>query len=148
MSAGTAQLIRRQTDGHEYQYGGNSMRGVRAISIDPAKETIAVLEISPETRLLRRFFGVTPSVALRLTKRDVLLTAGLEDGEAFTIGGSRAIIGPALIVGRRIGPGERGQARTNLDDVVKMLRWTSVGAPVCSGPVTRTSMRAIVDPPH
>jgi hypothetical protein len=124
------------------------MGGIRAISIDPTTKAIAKFEISPETRLLRGLFGVAPTVSLQLTKGDVLLTAGLKYGEAFTVGGSRPIIGPGLIVGRRIGPGERGPARVVLDDVVTMVRWTLVEAPVRSVPSPPTSMRAIVIDPR
>ncbi|MET4260021.1 hypothetical protein ABIC09_004981 [Bradyrhizobium sp. S3.12.5] len=105
------------------------MRGIRAISIDPAARSIAAIEISPETRSLSDFFGERPMVALRLPKGDALLTAVREYGEAFTVGGSRPLVGPALIVGHRSAPGERASARIALADVVTMVRWTSIQKP-------------------
>jgi hypothetical protein len=81
---------------------------------------------------------------MKLPKGDILL-AGLEEhAEAFIIGGSRPIAGPGLIVGRRTGPGERGPALIRLDDVVTMVRWTSIGV----RPKPPRAMRAIVIDPE
>jgi hypothetical protein len=124
------------------------MRGIRAISIDPAARSITAIEISPETHLLSGFFGEKPKMAAKLPKGDALLTTVREYGEAFTVGGSRPIVGPGLIVGRRNGPGDRASVRVALDDVVTMVRWTSVEKPPRPVlPPPPASVRAIVIDP-
>jgi hypothetical protein len=124
------------------------MRGIRAVSIDPAARSITTIEISPETRSLSGFFGEKPIVAAKLPKGDVLLTTVREYGEAFTVGGSRPIVGHGLIVGRRGEWGWRASAHIPHGDVVTMVRWTSVEKP--SRPVLPpppASVRAIVIDP-
>lgn len=124
------------------------MRGIRAISIDPALRLLTAIEFSPETRSLSEFFGAKPIMAAKLPKGDVLLTTAREYGEAFTVGGSRPIVGHGLIVGRRGEWGQHTSARIALDDVVTMVRWTSVAKP--TGPVLPpppASVRAIVIDP-
>ncbi|MDA9422910.1 hypothetical protein [Bradyrhizobium sp. CCBAU 53380] len=121
------------------------MRGIRAISIDPAAQSITAIEISPETRFVSSFFGSKPKVAAKLPKGDALLTTVREYGEAFTVGGSRPVVGPGLIVGRRNGPGDRASVRIALADVVTMVRWTSVEMPPRPVlPPPPASVRAIV----
>jgi hypothetical protein len=66
-----------------------------------------VTDISPETRLIKAHFCEQPRIAARLPKGDVLLAGSREDTAAFSIGGSRLIEGPALIVGRLTGPVDR-----------------------------------------
>lgn len=124
------------------------MRGIRAISIDPAVRSITAIEISPEKWSLRQFFGEKPIVTAKLPKGDVLYKAARECGEAFTVGGSPPIVGHGLIVGR---PGEwgwRGSARVALADVVTMVRWTSVERPSSPTHTPPESMRAIVNDPN
>jgi len=125
------------------------MRGIRAISIDPAARSITAIEISPEMRLLNGFFGEKPKVAAKLPKGDALLTTAREYGEAFTVGGSRPIVGPGLIVGRRNGPGDRSSVRVTLNDVVTMVHWTTVEKPPRPVlPPPPESVRAIVIDPR
>jgi hypothetical protein len=119
---------------------------VKAISIDPMQKLVAVMDISPEVRLIKAHFGEPPRIAARLPKGDVLLTGTREDTAAFSIGGSRPIEGPALIVGRLTGPGERGPARAALDAVITMVRWATLEKVVPPSPPTR--MRAILIEPE
>ncbi|MDA9415572.1 hypothetical protein XI04_20735 [Bradyrhizobium sp. CCBAU 11430] len=65
------------------------MRGIRAISVDPAARSITAIETSREVRLLRDFFRQKPKLAARLPKGDSLLITAMEYGEAFTVGGTR-----------------------------------------------------------
>ncbi|MDA9465228.1 hypothetical protein [Bradyrhizobium sp. CCBAU 53415] len=110
--------------------------------------SIAAVEISPEARMLRSFFGEKPKLAARLPKGDSLLTTALGYGEAFTVGGTRPLVGPGLIVGRRGEWGHRSSARIALDDVVTMVRWTSVELPPRPTlPEPPASVRAIVIDP-
>jgi hypothetical protein len=46
--------------------------------------------------------------------------------EAFTVGGTKPIVGPALLVGRRKEFSEHAAARTSLDVVRSMIRWTLI----------------------
>jgi len=71
-----------------------------------------VTDISPETRLIKAHFCEQPRIAARLPKGDVLLAGSREDTAAFSIGGSRLIEGPALIVGRHWPGGQRGRRRS------------------------------------
>lgn len=50
---------------------------IKAISIDPTARPITAIEISPEARLLRDFFGEKPKLAARLPKGDSLLTTAV-----------------------------------------------------------------------
>jgi hypothetical protein len=118
---------------------------MKAISIDPKQKSVTVTHISPETRLIKDHFGEPPRIVARFPKGDVLLAGTREDTAAFSIGGSRTIEGPALIVGRSTGPGERGPARTALNAVITMVRWTTLEKVV--QPEPPKSMRAIlIDP--
>ncbi|MGO4511082.1 hypothetical protein AB4Z51_29150 [Bradyrhizobium sp. 2TAF36] len=124
------------------------MRGIRAISIDPAARSITTIQISPEKWSLRAFFGEKPIVTAKLPKGDVLLKTVREHGEAFTVGGSRPIVGNGLIVGRPGEWGRRVSARIALDDVVTMVRWTSIEKPVPPVlPPAPESVRAIIIDP-
>ncbi|WMT73324.1 hypothetical protein [Bradyrhizobium sp. Ash2021] len=116
---------------------------MKAILIDPDAKSVTRIEISTDARL-DDYFDEKPQLAMKLPKGDILL-AGLEEhAEAFIIGGSRPIAGPGLIVGRRTGQGERGPALVRLDDVVTMVRWTSIGV----RPKPPRAMRAIVIDPE
>ena len=116
---------------------------MKSILIDPNAKSVARIDISPEARL-SDYFGEKPRVAAKLPKGDVLIAGVQERAEAFIIGGSQPIAGPGLIVGRRIGPGERSPAHVRLDEVVTMVRWTAIkvrlGAPA--------AVRAIVIDPE
>ena len=81
---------------------------------------------------------------MRPPKGDVLLAGVQEHASAFVIGGSSPIAGRGLIVGRRTGPGVRGPARISVDDVVTMVRWTSIKV----SPKPPVAMRAIVIDPE
>jgi len=116
---------------------------MKAILIDPHMKSVARIDISPGARL-REYFGEKPRVAARLPKGDVLFAGVGRDRAAFTIGGSHPITGPALIVGRPNGPGERGAAHVRLADVVTMVRWTTVDVP----PKLPITVRAIVVDPE
>jgi hypothetical protein len=50
-------------------------------------------------------------VAARFPNGDVLLAAPSESTQAFTVGGSRPIVGSAVLVGRRLPFGEHAPAR-------------------------------------
>jgi hypothetical protein len=117
---------------------------MKAILLDPSAEMISEIDLHPRTALVNAYFSEKPKEIARLPKGDVLLAGG-EDTDAFVIGGMGPIAGPGLIVGRRIGPGERGPALVKLDDVIKMVRWTSVERSECAD--KRAKVRAIaIDP--
>ncbi|GAA0023112.1 hypothetical protein JOE51_004152 [Bradyrhizobium japonicum] len=121
----------------------NEFDSIKAILIDPQMKSVARIDISKDARL-SKYFGEKPRVAMKFPKGDVLFAGVQERAEAFTIGGSRPIPGSGLIVGRRIGPGERGPAHVRLADVVTMVRWTTVDAP----PKPPATVRAIVIDPE
>ncbi|MCK1604970.1 hypothetical protein IVB02_27120 [Bradyrhizobium sp. 166] len=116
---------------------------MKAILIDPHMKSVVRIDISPGARL-SDLFGEKPRVAVKFPKGDVLFAGIQERAEAFTIGGSRPIAGSGLIVGPRIGPGERGPAHVRLADVVTMVRWTAVDVP----PKPPATVRAIVIDPE
>lgn len=116
---------------------------MKAILIDPHMKSVARIDISPGARL-SDFFGEKPQAAAKLPKGDVLFAGVGRDAAAFTIGGSVPIAGPGLIVGRRIGPRDRGPAHVRLADVVTMVRWTTVDMP----PKPPVTVRAIVIDPE
>ncbi|MDA9436227.1 hypothetical protein [Bradyrhizobium sp. CCBAU 51627] len=116
---------------------------IKAILIDPQMKSVARIDISKNARLTH-YFGAKPRAAMKFPKGDVLF-AGIEEcEEAFTVGGSRPIPGPALIVGRRSGPGERGPVHVRLAEVVTMVRWTTVDVL----PKPPATVRAIVIDPE
>jgi hypothetical protein len=117
---------------------------MKSILIDPNLKSIARIDISKDARL-SDYFGEKPQVSAKLPKGDVLYAGVEARAEAFILGGSRPIAGPGLIVGRRTGPGERGPALVRLDDVIAMVRWTTVDVP----PKPPATVYAIlVDPEH
>jgi hypothetical protein len=116
---------------------------MKAILIDPSAKTVTRIDTSADARP-SDYFDEKPQVVMKLPKGDILLAGLQEHSEAFIIGGYRPIAGPGLIVGRRTGPGERGPARIRLDDVVTMVRWTSIEL----GPKPPVAMRAIVIDPE
>lgn len=116
---------------------------MKAILNDPNTKSVATIDISKDARL-SYYFGEKPRVAMKFPKGDVLFVGVQQRAEAFIIGGSRPIGGPGLIMGRRIGPGERGPAHVRLADVVTMVRWTTVDMP----PKPSATVRAIVIDPE
>ncbi|MBR0950340.1 hypothetical protein [Bradyrhizobium canariense] len=116
---------------------------MKAILIDPSKKSVARIDISQDARL-SDYFGEKPRLTMRFPNGDDLFAGVQERAEAFIIGGSRPIAGSGLIVGRRIGPGERRPALVRLDDVVTMVRWTTVDLP----PKPPLTVRAIVVDPE
>lgn len=125
------------------------MRGIRVVSIDPAVRSIDVIKIGPEKHSLTEFFGERPIVAEKLPRGDVLLATASEYGKGFTVGGSRPIVGRALIVGRPEEWGHRCSALVSLEDVVTMVRWISVERPPERVlPPPPVSVRAIVLDPE
>ncbi|WP_063994381.1 hypothetical protein [Bradyrhizobium sp.] len=115
---------------------------MKAIAIDPKLKTVAMTDVSPETRLIKAHFGERPRIVARLPKGDVLLAGTREDTAAFSIGGSGPIEGPALIVGRLTEWGDRRPARVDLNAVITMVRWTTVEKVLLPEPPIR--MRAIL----
>jgi hypothetical protein len=99
---------------------------MRAILVDPVQRTIARTEAHFDGRFVGDCFASYPRMAARFPNGDVLLTAPTDATEAFSIGGSKAVVGPALLVGRRNVFGEHAPARTSLDNLRSMIRWTSV----------------------
>jgi hypothetical protein len=116
---------------------------MKAILIDPDAKSVITIDISKDARL-SDYFGERPHVAMRLPKGDTLFAGVQEHAEAFIIGGSQPIGGPGLIVGRRAGPGERAPALIRLEDVVKMVRWTTIEV----RPKPPAAVRAIVIDPE
>jgi len=98
---------------------------MRAIAIDPVEQTTSVTEVHCETRLIAKRFQSRANSVARFPNGDVLLAGVSNATHAFIVGGSKPIVGPALLVGRRLPFGEHAPARTSLDDVRSMIRWTS-----------------------
>lgn len=116
---------------------------MKAILIDPNARSVVRIDISKDARL-SDYFGEKPRMAIKFPKGDVLFAGVQERAEAFIVGGCRPIAGPGLIVGRSIGPGERGPAHVRLDDVVTMVRWTAIEV----RPKAPAAVRAIVIDPE
>jgi hypothetical protein len=122
---------------------------MRAIAVEPAQRTIAVIEVHFDGRVIAERFASHPRVVARFPNGDVLLAAPTDATEAFTVGGSKPIVGSALLVGRRNVFSEHAAARTSLDDVRSMVRWTSVERKIESTPPARPSkVRTIVIDPE
>jgi hypothetical protein len=119
---------------------------MRAISVDPVQRTIAATEVHSNARVIAERFASYPRVAARFPNGDVLLAALTDATEAFTVGGSKPIVGSALLVGRRNVFSEHAAARTSLDDVKSMVRWTSVERKI--EPARPCRVRAIVIDPE
>jgi hypothetical protein len=83
---------------------------MRAILVDPVQRTIALTEAHFDGRFVGDCFASYPRMAARFPNGDVLLTAPTDATEAFSIGGSKAVVGPALLVGRRNVFGEHALA--------------------------------------
>lgn len=116
---------------------------MKAILIDPNMKSAARIEISRDARL-SDYFAEKPRIAMKFPKGDALFAGIQGRAEAFSIGGSRPIAGPGLIVGRRDRLGERTPALVRLDDVATMVRWTVVEMP----PRAPAEVRAIVIDPE
>ncbi|OSI73301.1 hypothetical protein [Bradyrhizobium canariense] len=116
---------------------------MKAILIDPNTKSVARIDISKDARL-SEFFGEKPRIAMKFPKGDILFAGVQGRAEAFTMGGSRPIAGPGLIVGRRMEPRERSPALVRLDDVVTMVRWTAIEV----RPKPPAAVRAIVIDPE
>jgi hypothetical protein len=99
---------------------------MRAILVDPAQRTIVLTKAHSDVGFIGDCFASHPRMAVRFPNGDVLLAAPTDATEAFSVGGSKAVVGPALLVGRRNVFGEHAPARTSLADLRSMVRWTSV----------------------
>ncbi|TYL84330.1 hypothetical protein [Bradyrhizobium cytisi] len=118
---------------------------MKAVLIDPAAKTVNVVYLHSVSRATNKFFSEKPTPVLKLPRGDVLLAAAAEEGDAFVLGGSRPIGGPGLIVGRKLGAGERAPVRVDPDLLRQMVRWTSIEKSETAE--TRTVVRAIeIDP--
>jgi hypothetical protein len=118
---------------------------MRAIAIEPAERSIAVTEVHFEVHVIAERFASPPRAVARFPNGDVLLAAPTEATEAFTVGGSKPIVGPALLVGRRNEFSEHAAARTSLDVVRSMVRWTSVERKI--EPARPSKVRVVVIDP-
>jgi hypothetical protein len=98
---------------------------MRAIAIDPVEQTTSVTEVHCEKRLISKRFQSRAHSVARFPNGDILLAGQSNATHAFTVGGSKPIVGPALLVGRPLPFGEHAPARTSLDDVRSMVRWIS-----------------------
>ena len=116
---------------------------MRAIAVEPAQRTIAVTEVHFDGRVIAERFASHPRVVVRFPNGDVLLAAPTDATEAFTVGGSKPIVGSALLVGRRNVLSEHAAARTSLDDVRSMVRWTPIERKIESTPPTSPRAKAV-----
>nr|WP_249134444.1 hypothetical protein [Bradyrhizobium japonicum] len=106
----------------------------RVVLIDPTAKTIEVIEPLSIREATIKFFGRKLTPVLRLPRGDIVLAAKAAGGDAFRLGGARPIGGPALVVGRDLGAGERASALVDLRDVTQMVRWTSIATPKEAAP--------------
>ncbi|GAA0005881.1 hypothetical protein [Bradyrhizobium diazoefficiens] len=96
---------------------------MKALALDPIRQTVAVADVG------RDAICSHAEVAVRFPNGDILLASRptqKESTEAFTLGGSKPIVGGGMVVGRRLRAGEHAPPRTSLDDITTMVRWTRV----------------------
>jgi hypothetical protein len=95
---------------------------VKIVAIDPAKRSIAVEDVTPD--VLGRFCAAPSGVVAKLPNADVVLAGDNGQFEAgFSIGGSKAIRGPAIVLGKRAEFGERFPARSTVETLERLVRW-------------------------
>jgi hypothetical protein len=122
---------------------------MKAIEIDPVERTIEETAVHCEARAIAERFASPPREVARFPNGDVLLASPIDAAEAFTVGGTKPIAGPALLVGRRKEFGEHAPSRTSLDVVRSMVRWTSVERKIVpASPVRPSKVRVVVMDPE
>jgi hypothetical protein len=122
---------------------------MKAIEINPVERTIHETAVHSKARAIAERFAFAPRTVACFPNGDILLAAPIDATEAFTVGGSKPIVGPALLVGRRKEFSEHAAARTSLDVVRSMVRWTSVERRIVPAPPVRPSkVRVVVMDPE
>jgi hypothetical protein len=97
---------------------------MRAVAIDPMERRIVVEDVDPTPGELRRLCGAPPRVVARLPNGDVLLAReGERSWAGFSIGGSKAIRRPVIVLGKRDAFGERTGARSSAELLQGLVRW-------------------------
>ncbi|MGJ4932559.1 hypothetical protein ACQR1I_09240 [Bradyrhizobium sp. HKCCYLS2038] len=96
---------------------------MRAILLDPIRQTIEVADVGSEARAIRGLLSAQLHLKAIFPNGDRLLSASDLNG-AFSIGGSKPMTGAAVLVGRRLPFGEYAPARTSLQDVRALVRWS------------------------
>jgi len=75
---------------------------LKAIIIDPMEMRVVAENLEPTPGEIRRLCGAPAHVIATLPNGDVLLAAEGEQSEpGFSIGGSKAVRSPAIVLGRR-----------------------------------------------
>jgi hypothetical protein len=103
-------------------YNYNSIKLVRALEIDPNRQTIRVLTISNLYEAIRAELGGRPKVCHHMPSGNRLYAmTDSGEGASFSIGCSLPIVGPALIVGKRGKGGMYESSFADLDAVTKIV---------------------------
>jgi hypothetical protein len=120
---------------------------LKAVGIHPFEKRIVVEDVDPTPAALRRLCGAAAKVVARLPNSDVVLASAGESSDAgFSIGGSKAIRGPAVVLGKRTMFGERAPARSSIELLEKLVRWVDPELSLGSDLMGETISVILVDP--
>jgi hypothetical protein len=99
---------------------------MRAIVIEPAKQQVSVQDINFGPRSFREILGSTPHRVGRLPNGDVILAAAeTVRFRRFSIGGSHAMNGPAIVIGAADRFREHRSAKSAVRSIKQLVRWVA-----------------------
>jgi hypothetical protein len=99
---------------------------MRAILIEPARQEVSLQDIEVRRSDLREMLGSAPHRVARLPNGDVVISAA-EAGRhrRFTIGGSRPMDGPAIVLGASDRFREHKPAKSDVSSIKRLVRWVA-----------------------
>lgn len=99
---------------------------MKAVAINPVERRIVVEDVDPTPAALRRLCGPPRRVLATLPNGDVILAAEGEEADAgFSVGGSKAIRSPAIVLGRHDSFGGRTAPRSSVELLAGLVRWVN-----------------------
>jgi hypothetical protein len=118
---------------------------MRAVAIDPAKKCISLEDVDPRPGELRRLCGATPNIVATLPNGDVVLAADGEQAHpGFSLGGTKPIRAPAVVLGKLDPLRQRTAARSSIELLNGLTRW--IDGDEQEQPATATIQVILVDP--
>lgn len=101
---------------------------MRAILIEPAKQEVSLQDIEVRRSDLREMLGSAPHRVARLPNGDVVISAAAAEAgrhRRFTIGGSRPMDGPAIVLGASDRFREHKPAKSDVFSIKQLVRWVA-----------------------
>jgi hypothetical protein len=119
---------------------------MKVILIDPETKVVGVENIDRSVGHIVQLLGSKPMVSARFPNGDRLLSAKEATAtNGFSIGGSRVITGPGLVVGKRDEDGGYTSPRSGVETIDRLVRWIAGSHAAVAG-IAELVTTVLVDP--